>query len=112
VSTRVPFLISKTVPNTRVQGVHRGTLPPSEVINAVACQRKQADEISENAHEWKWRNARNGGWWFHVALLHLRPRPSDAALSFLLMVVPSLCRGSAVRGGRRFAHVEVSSPIS
>ena len=27
---------------------------------------------------------------FPVALLHLRPRPSDAALPLLLMVVPSL----------------------
>ncbi len=32
-STRVPFVISKTAPNTRVQGIYQGKGHPSEVIN-------------------------------------------------------------------------------
>jgi len=60
---------------------------------------------------------------FPVALLHLRPRPSDAALPLLLMEISSLCRDSAVCGGRGdswpcasprrcLAVVHTSTPLS
>ena len=35
----------------------RSACPSLRRIGAVTCQRKQADEISENAHVWRWRNA-------------------------------------------------------
>ena len=105
----------------------RSACPSLRLIGAVTCQRKQADEISENAHVWaslwRWRNARNGGWRFPVALLHLRPRPSDATLPLLLMEISSLYRDSAVCGGRGdswpcasprrcLAVVHTSTPLS
>ena len=79
----------------------RSACPSLRRIGAVTCQRKQADEISENAHMWRWRDRETAvDWRFPVALLHLRLRPSDAALPLLLMGISSLCRDSAVRGGR------------
>ena len=35
----------------------RRACPSLRRIDAVTCQRKQADEFSENAHVWRWRNA-------------------------------------------------------
>ena len=34
----------------------RSACPSLRLIGAVTCQRKQADEISENAHVWRWRS--------------------------------------------------------
>ena len=47
VSTRVPFLTSKTVP-ARMQGVHQGIGHPSEVINHYALRTANAKEHATN----------------------------------------------------------------
>ena len=59
------------------------------------------------------------GWRFPVALLHLRPRPSDAALPLLLMVVPSLSAeeapyvaGVAIRRRARRPDIGRSRPMN